>query len=88
MRFLIKAMINSDVQWNESEEKWEQLEKPILVNPCGSEYQRFVSDLKTISGVKKRIAGVKWPSDVVELKIYATYNGSLDDKLLETMKIS
>ena len=40
------------------------------VNPCGSDYNIVISDLKTLRGVKNRIAKKWWRKNVEFIEIY------------------
>lgn len=40
------------------------------VNPCGSDYGIIISDLKTLRGVKNRIAKKWWRKNVEFIEIY------------------
>lgn len=87
MQFLIRAMISSSVQWSNKEDKWVRLDKPIFTSPVGATYQMIISDLKTLSGVKQRVAKCSWPSDVVELRIYKMNGLTDNDQLLEVIAV-
>lgn len=47
---------------------------PYLENPCGTDYCVIMRDLKTLRGVRNRVLKMRWPKDVVEIRIYSVTN--------------
>ena len=73
MMFVVEGYVEVTEEFDTNTNKFIPC-KPYLVNPCGSDYCIIIHDLKTLRGVKNRMAEWRWSDAFVEVRVYTVTN--------------